>query len=273
MGSPAMDDTTGDGAVGNPMFSAPADAGDPLQVHIQVNGGGNVCGACAIVLAQAQGGTQPYSYAWSDPSWQGTGPFKLCPDKSTPVSVTVTDSSSSSGEVTMPDQTAKASTSVDCYASDGPAEPGALNGCIAQAATGVPDAGSDDAGLTECHGNEVEAGVAWADGGAVASEAGSLGVTFKKGHTYSISYDRLLPVVLGQPVTVDVFGSTEPDICKADQKLFTLNLDGSLFNWHQAYCFTPDQDYEYTVTNVYIQGVYLFFNPLTVGTLCDTCSM
>ncbi len=225
------------------------------------------------MLAQAQGGQQPYSYAWSDPSWQGPGPFQLCPTASTPVSLTVTDSSGTSGEVSMPNQTAKASTSVDCTVSDSAAPPGALNGCIAGAATGTPDAGSNDAGLTECPGNEVEAGVAWADGGAVASESSPLGVTFLKGHTYSVSYDQLLPIVLGQQVTVEIYGATEPDVCKADQLLFTLHLDGSIFSWHQAYCFTPDQDYSYAVTNVYIQGVLFYFNALAVSTICDTCSM
>jgi hypothetical protein len=263
--------------VGNPTFTAAsADGGGPLVAHIQVNGGGAVCGTCAVVLAQATGGAQPYAYAWSDPSWQGPGPFQVCPDKSTPVSVTVTDSSATAGEVPMPTQSAQAATSVDCVASDGSAPapaPGELNGCTAGAASGVPDAGTNDAGSLECSANEVEAGVAWADGGAVASESNVLPYTFHAGHAYSVSYDRLLPIVLGQPVTVQVFGATEPDVCKPDKLLFTLNLDGSIFNWHQSYCFTPDQDYHYVVTNVYIQGVLYFFNALSVSTICDTCSM
>jgi hypothetical protein len=263
-----------DAAIGNPAFSMGSpDGGGPLQVHIQVNGGGATCGACAIVLAQVQGGVEPYTYAWSDPSWQGPGPFQLCPDKATPVSLAVTDSSATSGEVATADQSVKAATSVDCVASDGSAPPGDLNGCTAGAAAGTPEAGSSDAGTTECTANEVEAGVAWADGGAVASESTLLPYTLHAGHTYSVSYDRLLPIVLGQPVTVELYGATEPDVCKADQKLFTLNLDGSIFNWHQSYCFTPDQDYHYVITNVYVQGVLFFFNALSVSTLCDTCSM
>jgi hypothetical protein len=272
-GSPDDTGSFGDDA-GNPILSAPApDGGGPLQAHIQVNGAGNVCGACDVVLAQVQGGTQPYTYAWSDPSWQGPGPFMLCPDKTMSVSVTVTDSSASQGEVPTPAQTAKATTSVDCVVSDGSAAPGALNGCTSGIGAGVPDAGTNDAGQTECTQNEVEGGVAWADGGAVASVATDLGVTLMAGHTYQVSFDRLLPVVLGQPVTVQIYGSSEPDVCETQQLLFTLNLDGSIFNWHQAYCFTPDRDYHYAVTNVYIQGVLFFFNPLSVSTLCDSCTM
>jgi hypothetical protein len=58
-----------------------------------------------------------------------------------------------------------------------------------------------------------------------------------------------------------------------DQKLFTLTLNGSIFNWHQSYCFTPDQDYDYVVTNVSIQGVIGYFDVLSVSTICDTCTM
>jgi hypothetical protein len=269
---PTGDDVSDAGAA-NPSFTAaaPTDGGGVLEAHIQVNGGGAACGACAVVLAQVQGGQQPYIYTWSDPTWQGPGPFQLCPQMLTPVSLTVTDSSQSSGEVPTPDQTAKASTSVDCTPSDAAVAPGDLNGCTASAASGVPEAGTNDAGSTECSGNEVEAGVAWADGGAVASEANLLPYTLRKGHTYSVSYDQLLPIVLGQPVTVDIYGSTAPNVCQVDQKLFTLKLDGSIFNWHQGYCFTPDQDYDYVVTNVYIQGVYFYFNALSASTICDTC--
>ncbi len=264
----------GDADIGNAMFTTAADGGGPLQVHIQVNGNDGVCGACAVVLAQTQGGTQPYSYAWSDPSWSGPGPFTICPESTTPVSVTATDSSgSSTGELSTGAQTAQAATSVACTPSDGSTpEAGGLNGCVAAASSGTPDAGTNDAGLYECQQNEVEAGVAWTDGGAVASEAAPLGYTFLAGHTYSVSYDRLLPIELGQAVTVDVFGSTAPDICETQQKLFTLTLDGSIFNWHQSYCFTPDRDYQYVVTNVYIQGVLIYINPLSVSTICDSCT-
>jgi hypothetical protein len=240
-------------------------------VHIQVNGGGATCGACAVIIAQAVGGAQPYSYAWTDPSWQGPGPFQLCPTQSTPVAVTVTDSSATAGEVPQPNMTVMASTSVDCIASDGSSAPGELNGCTASGGSGTPEAGTNDAGQLECPGNEIEAGVAWADGGVAASYATVLPYTLHAGHTYSTSFDRLLPVVLGQPVTVKIYGATEPDVCKEDKLLFTLDLDGSIFNWHQAYCFTPDQDYHSIITNVYVQGVLFFFNPFAVSTVCDSC--
>ena len=223
------------------------------------------------MLAQVTGGKQPYTYAWSDPSWQGPGPFTLCPSKPGAVSLTVTDSSAQSGEVAAQAQTAQDMASVTCTDADGgDAGPGALNGCVAMAGSGTPEGGSNDAGQTECTKNEVEAGIAWADGGVAASVADELGVTLLKGHPYEVSYDRLLPIVLGQPVTVKVYGSTEPDICQPDQLLFTLNLDGSIFNWHQGYCFTPDRDYHFAVTNVYVQGVLVFFNALSVSTIALT---
>ena len=281
-GGSVPDDSGGTPDVGNPTLTPVApDAGGPLAVHIQINGNHSACGACDVVLAQAQGGTQPYTYAWSNPSWQGPGPFQVCPDSATPVSVTVTDSSASTGEVTRTAQTAMAATSIDCVKSDGAAPPpGALNGCLALGAqSGVPDAGvvtdaaPDGGGATECTANEVDASVAWADGGAVASVATPLPVTLLAGHTYQVSYDRLLPIVLGQPVTVEIYGSTAPDVCTVQQKLFTLNLDSSIFNWHQAYCFTPDRDYHEVVTDVYIQGVLVFINILSVSTICDTCTM
>jgi hypothetical protein len=264
-----------DGSVGNQQFTAAEDAGGPLQVHIQVNGGGNVCGACDVVLAQVQGGQQPYTYTWSDSTWKGAGPFTLCPTAAMPVSVTVTDSGGQGvGEGMGAKQTAKAATTIACTSSDGgSSEPGALNGCVATSMSGTPDAGTNDAGSIECTANEVEAGVAWADGGVVASEASPLGYTFLAGHTYQASYDQLLPIELGQAVTVDIYGSTTPNVCQADQLLFTLTLNGSIFNWHQQFCFTPTQNYTYTVTDVYIQGVLFYFNPLSVATICDTCSM
>jgi hypothetical protein len=276
VGELAADGSAGlDAAVGNQQFTAVEDAGGPLQVHIQVNGNGDVCGACDVVLAQVQGGQRPYTYTWSDSSWQGAGPFMICPSASTPVSVTVTDSGNQGvGEGASSKQTAKAATTVTCAASDGAAaQPGPLNGCVAMSMSGTPEAGTNDAGSTECKQNEIEAGVAWADGGIVASESTALGYTFQAGHTYQVSYDQLLPIELGQAVTVDIYGATAQNVCQADQLLFTLTLNGSIFSWSQQFCFTPTQDYTYTVTNVYIQGVLFYFNPLSVSTICDTCSM
>ena len=272
----ASDAAVADDGPGNAAFTMPAspDGGSPLQARIQVTGNGGVCGGCDVVVAQAQGGVMPYAYTWSDPSWQGPGPFQLCPDKATPITLSVTDSSGTSGEIAQSNQTAQAATTAECVASDGGAAPGALNGCMALGSTSsLEDAALAPDASVECTADEVEAGVAWADGGAVASVATPLPVTLLAGHTYSASYDRLLPIVLGQAVTVEIWGSTEPDICQADQKLFTLNLDGSIFDWHESFCFTPDRDYHYAITRVYIQGTLFFFNALAVSTLCDTCTM
>jgi hypothetical protein len=249
-------------------FEMYPDGGGPLQAHIQRNGGGGACGTCAVLIAQAQGGTEPYAYAWSDPSLQGPGPFQVCPGKPTSYALTVTDSSGTNGEIAMPNQTATASSTVDCVDSDGSA--GSLNGCAIT--TNPNDAGPDAGGAIECTADEVPLLAAYADGGAVSDTVGVLPGTLLAGHAYQFSYDRLLPFSLGQPVSVDVFGSTAPDLCMPDQKLFSLNLDDSILNWHQAYCFTPDRDYDHVITRVYIQGTLLYYNALATGTICDSCS-
>src|SRR4051794_24319226 len=80
------DDDAGEAPdVDNPaMFGESTDGGGPLEARIQVNGGaGIVCGGCAILGAQVQGGKAPYSYAWSDPSLRGPGPFTVCPTQAT----------------------------------------------------------------------------------------------------------------------------------------------------------------------------------------------
>jgi hypothetical protein len=258
------------------MYEAP-DAGGPLEAHIQVNGGGQLtCGGCAVILAQTQGGKRPYSYAWTDPSWTGPGPFQLCPDAPTSISLTVTDSSASSGENPTADQSVAATTPVDCTARNDAAAPGPLNGCTGGGTAGssysVPDSGPDS-GIVECSDQEVEGGVAWADGGPAAVVSGALGVTLQAGHAYGASYDPLLPIVLGQPVIVEIWGAADDDPCTEDQKLFTLDLDGSLQSWHETFCFTPDRDYHRVVTKVFVKGVWLFFDVLAFTTFCDTCSM
>ncbi|HEX3770077.1 MAG TPA: hypothetical protein VHV30_04400 [Polyangiaceae bacterium] len=270
---------TDDGGDNAPFVQyEPPDSGGPLQAHIQVNAGGQLtCGGCAVVLAQVQGGQQPYKYSWSDPSWSGPGSFQLCPDKPTPVSLTVTDSSgTTSGEIVTANQTASATTTVDCTAADGSAAPGPLNGCTGGGAVGpttsVPDSGADS-GVVECTSQEVEASVAWLDGGAAAVVAGPLSVTLKAGHAYQATYDQLLPIVLGQGVTVEIWGASDEDVCAGEQLLFTLDLDGSLQSWHETFCFTPDRDYDRAVTKVFVKGVLFFYDALAVTTFCDTCSM
>lgn len=250
-------------------FSEQPDGGGPLATRIQRNGGGGACGSCAVLIAQTQGGKEPYSYAWSDPSLTGPGPFQVCPGTPTSYSVTVTDSSAVDGELAMPNQTARASTSVECTPSDGSIS--SLNGCAVT--TNPSDGGIDAGGSLECTADEVGVSVAFADGGAVSATVGMVpGGKLLAGHAYQFSYDRLFPFTIGQSVTVDVFGSNGDDVCKPGQLLFTLDLDGSIFNWHQAMCFTPDRDYQYAITRVYIQGVLYYFNALATGTLCDSCS-
>jgi hypothetical protein len=251
------------------------DGGGPLEVHLQVNGGGAACGSCVVVLAQAFGAQQPYTYAWSNSDWHGPGPFMVCATSSTRVAVEVTSSPASAGEgLTLPGQTASAASTIDCAVTDAAGNdasgPGPLNGCVSDLASGD---GGADAGLTQCPGNEIDASVAWLDGGIAYSSADLLPYTLLAGHTYQASYDQLLPIELGSAVTVDVYGSTLPDVCVADAKLFTLVLNGSIANWHQSYCFTPDRDYNYLVENIGIQGVLGYIPPiLAVSTFCDTCS-
>ena len=62
------------GASSGGGFTGFADAGGALQAHIQVNGTGLPCGRCAVLVAQATGGQEPYTYRWSDPSLSGPGP-------------------------------------------------------------------------------------------------------------------------------------------------------------------------------------------------------
>jgi hypothetical protein len=253
------------------VFNQHPDGGGPLQSRIQVNGNGSTCGACVVLLAQTQGGIEPYSSVWSDPSLQGPGPFQICPQAPTTYSVTVTDSSSASGELGTGAQTVTAHADLKCTPSDG-GDTGSLNGCVFT--TGTPDGGLDAGGILECTQDEVDAAVAWADGGVVSATVTRVpGGRLLAGHTYQYSYDRLLPLNFGQPVNVDVFGATADAVCSPKQKLFSLYLDGSIFNWHQGYCFTPDRDYEYAITYVYIQGVLYYSNVLAAGTVCDTCSM
>jgi hypothetical protein len=258
-------------------FMFTPDASGALQAHIQVNGAGASCGSCVVVLAQAEGGQQPYSYTWSDPSWKGPGPFTVCPTQNTTVSLEVSGAASSSGEGTMSSSVANASTTIDCVPSDGSAGsgPGPLDGCQAHATSSSTssDGGTADAGQMECTGNELDAAVAWADGGVAYSDSSSLPYTLLKGHTYQVSYDQLLPFEFGSSVIVDIYGATQANVCQADMLLFTLTLNGSIADWHQSYCFTPDRDYDYLITNVYIQGVLFYFDPLSVSTLCDTCTL
>jgi hypothetical protein len=263
-------DTVAD--AGDPQFFTESPDGGVLQARIQVNGAHTTCGTCAVLIAEVLGGTAPYQYTWSDPSLTGPGPHEVCPDAPTHYTLTVTDSSGrASGELSMPAQKVQVSSAVDCVppAADASSVAGALAGCHA---TGTDQTEAMDAGL-ECTANETATGAsAFLDGGVSASHASKLPGTLIAGQPYSFSYDRLLPLDVGQPVTVDVYGSNEPDICAADEKLFTMVLDGSLASWNQTFCFTPKKSYEYSISNVSIGGV-LFYTSSFAGTLCTGCSM
>ena len=113
-------------------------------------------------------------------------------------------------------------------------------------------------GALRVHGRRGRAlPAAYADGGALSDDGGHAPRgTLLAGHAYQFSYDRLFPFSLGQPVSVDIFGSNGADLCMPGQMLFSLNLDESIFNWHQAHVFHP-QDTRlpvYGITRVYIQG-------------------
>jgi hypothetical protein len=256
---------------GGSFFTEEPDGG-PLEAHLQINGAHAVCGTCAVLIAQTQGGMGPYSYAWSDPSLTGPGPHEVCPDAPTRYSVTVTDSSgSSAGEITRPPAKVSVSGSVDC--TPPPPDAGTSAGLVGCRVT--TSSANTDAGMAiECTANETTSGIAAIlDGGVVDSLAGKLPGTLLAGHTYSFAYDRVLPLSIGNAVTVDVYGSNDPDVCAQGERLFEMHLDGSLTSWNLNYCFTPTKDYTYAVTDISVQGVLLYTNAFVAGTVCDTCSM
>jgi hypothetical protein len=272
---PVGDDasTVGDDSGDPGAFIGVAEAGDPLQARIQVNGPHTTCGTCSVLVAQVQGGVPPYSYAWSDPAFQGMASHEVCPTMPTRYTLTVTDSSGkSSGEITMPAQKVQVSASVDCVApsTDAGTPAGALDGCRL---TTTQHAEATDGGMgLDCPANVTSSGLeAVIDGGVEASHAGQLPGRLLAGHAYSFAYDRVLPLSVGQPVTVDVYGSNAPDICTEGEKLFTMNLDGSLPAWDKTYCFTPAKDYSYIISNVSIQGVFFYNSVDFSGTLCTDC--
>ncbi len=232
-----------------------ADAGGALQAHVVVNGDTNlVCGACAVLVAQATGGLAPYTYAWSDPSLAGAGSLTVCPLQSTRYSVTVTDSSGrTSGEIMTAAQTAMASAEVTCKppALDaGPPDAAGLAGCVSTAAENVEDCPIvGDAGV---------------------SKIVSTRLVFDPvpGSPYEFTYNELLPIAIGAAVTVDVYGALEK--CGQDQKLFTLTLDG---RWNQSYCFTPNAAFRYATSVVHFNGTLYDMDFSQSGTDCAGCSL
>jgi hypothetical protein len=237
-------------AAGGPSGAAFAwnDSG-ALQAHIQVNGSDLACGACAVLVAQAAGGAEPYTYQWSDPSLSGPAPT-VCPTKPTHYSVVVTDSSgTTTGEIHHAGASTTASADLACSMTSTDAHSDAFAGCTSTAQEMPEPCPFDaDAGVSDVHSTAVLLDVV-------------------AGQTYQFSYDQVLPFALGAPVTVDVYGALER--CGQDAKLFTLTLDG---RWHQAYCFTAKEAFKYSTSVVHDNGVLSNFDLSTSGTACGGCT-
>lgn len=257
------------------------DASDPgeLQARVVVNGANVVCGSCAVLVVQAQGGKQPYKYEWSDPTLSGPGPHQVCPGTATSYSVTVTnDSATLAGEFAQVAMEVEASGTVNCIPDAGMTDE--AQGCMApipivnDAGTEDGDAGSYGAGI-QCGDGAVAFDLENGTTGDVTvstkiADAFSNFSVFKAGHTYTYVADRFLPLVLSldKPVSVDVYGATAH--CSTTDKLFTLQYD--LLTWHQAFCFTPKVDYAYVVVTVHLNGVVFFFDVFDAATICTGCT-
>ena len=252
----------------NPL--TPDGGSGELEVHLQVNGARPPCGSCAVVLAQAQGGLQPYAYQWSDPSLSGPGPHKVCPDAPTTYTVTVTDSTPNTvGEFSSTAQVVAAMGAVDCVADAGVS---GFAGCMSpymqatsiDGETNAPDSSvtcPDDAGVMF----DLTTG---AEGTVTVSTENPGG--FKAGETYEYSHDRLLPFTVGygDAITVDVSGGMEE--CVPQDKFFTIVYDST--TWHQSFCFTPKLPYRYLLVSVHLNGVLFSAELQSSGTICAGCS-
>ncbi|MDB4985383.1 MAG: hypothetical protein JWN04_561 [Myxococcaceae bacterium] len=245
-----------------------------LQAHLQVNGANTQCGTCAVVLAQVQGGVYPYTYQWSDSSLTGPGPHMVCPSEPTSYSVVITDSTPTTvGEFSSAAQQVEAQGRVDCVADAGVAAD-ALLGCTASATNTSEnaDAGASDASVT-CM-EPGDASVTWdlANGaeGTVTTSTYNAKV-FKAGLSYEYTQDRLVPLTLttGDAILVDVYGGKSH--CMPAQKLFTITWD--LFTWHQSFCFVPQEDFQYVIVAIHLNGALFSWELLAGGTLCSGCSM
>lgn len=247
---------------------APPDLDLPLQLRIQVNGQNLPCGACGVVIAQAQGGRRPYTYEWNDPALQGPGPHTVCPTADKQYTLKITDSTPNMvGEFASTAQVAEASADFVCLPDAGAGTD--FVGCKTGSSFDTPTMESASQ-VVHCEGT-TDGGVL-TEHGAVSTTITSspvlLPIAANKPHQFI--YDHLLPVVLGKGVSVDVYGAMNDRPCEKLEKLFSFNLDGT---WHQSLCFTPKQNYERIVTHISLNGVWFWFELGQVGTVCTGCPM
>jgi len=262
---------TKDGGVIRENPLTPDAASDELQAHLQVNGAHTQCGTCAVVLAQAQGGVLPYTYTWSDPTLVGPGPHMVCPSAPTEYSVVIADSTPTvSGEFATTTQQVEAKGSVDCVEDAGVAGE-ALLGCESSSSTTPADGGVTDMQMTCAEPGDAGVTFDFTMGarGTVTTSTRREKV-FKAGQTYEYSQDRLLPLTLttGDSIKVDVYSAKSH--CSPLEKMFTLTWD--IFTWHQSFCFTPKEDFQYVIIAVHLNGALFSWELVSGGTLCTGCS-
>lgn len=237
--------------------------GGPLEARIQFNGAGLICGRCGVALAQVEGGSYPYEYEWSDPTLEGPGPHSICPDGPVDLTLRVRDMLGVE-DSEFPRMVAEDMVHIECTeAPDGGAAPNSgLSGCsaFAQTANAMPDAGFDQ---EMCRDDRPDAGPVVVEGTA------RLPGRFLAGRRYQVIYDQLLPIVIGEPVTVELYGSKGN--CTAEQSIGTFVLDG---RWHQTLCFVADQDYERLFVRVTVStNIFFYFEILSAVTFCEECNV
>jgi hypothetical protein len=255
------------------------DPGAPLSVQLQVNGATTACGSCSVLIAQAMGGKEPYTFSWSDPTLTGAGPHRVCPNEPTTYSVRVTDDSARDFEgSSLAAQTAEARGDVKCRPADPDA--GALQGCSSSVSMGMPQSGATpldgavkadpDAGQTECGDAGITFDLTSGAQGTVTVSTRLEEAAFRGGQRYEYIVDRLVPLTLslGQAVDVEIWGGNTH--CELAEKFIAYKLD--LFTWHQSTCFTPTKDYLYLLVVVKLNGAIFNWELLTSSTTCAGCS-
>jgi hypothetical protein len=112
---PGEGGATTDGGV-EPSDAPGEAASDGLTVALSAQSTAT-CSACLQVAAQATGGVPPYTYSWDPPVAADGGVAQVCPTGPTSYTVTVTDSSLTSGE--LPGMGARVSKTLALDAPDG----------------------------------------------------------------------------------------------------------------------------------------------------------